>query len=119
MNTENNDVFENQNGQLSLFEEEGNTETLNDTNDELRKSVEEQLEKIRNQSMLIGAQVSCKVILDKINTFERSSGKKTNNDHKRLIKDIKNFCQTGLSRKVNFDGTTEAVEEPVSETVQN
>lgn len=86
--------------------------------DELKNVVDEQLSKVRSQSMLLGAQVSCKVILDKITAFERSAGKKTNNDHKRLIKDIKNFCQTGLSRKVNFDGTTEPAENS-EETVQN
>ena len=79
------------------------------TEDELQNVVEEQLAKVRNQSMLLGAKVSCKVILDKISAFERSEGKKTNNDHKRLIKDIKSFCQTGLSRKVNLDGATETV----------
>ena len=119
MDIENNEVFENQDGQLSLFEEEGNTESTDDANEELRKAVEEQLSNVRSQSMLLGAQVSCKVILDKITAFERSPSKKTNNDHKRLIKDIKQFCQTGLSRKVNFDGTTERVENSDSETVQN
>lgn len=90
-------------------------------NDDLKKAIEEQLSKIRRQNILIGAQTVCKVVLDKINTFERSPGNKSNNDHKRLIKDIKKFCETGISRKVNADGETEPInkESAEPETVQN
>ena len=90
-------------------------------NDDLKKAIEEQLSKIRRQNILIGAQTVCKVVLDKINAFERSSGSKSNNDHKRLIKDIKKFCETGVSRKVNADGETEPInkESDKPETVQN
>ena len=87
--------------------------------DELKNVVEEQLSKIRSQSMLLGAQSICQVILNKINAFDRLDGKKTNNDHKRLIKDIRNFCEIGLSRKVNFDGVTESADNNAAETVQN
>ena len=76
------------------------------SNDELKGAIEENLSKIRRQSMLLGAQVMCKSILDKITVFERKPGSKSNNDHKRLIKDIKQFCEVGLSRKVNTDGET-------------
>lgn len=89
----------------------------NATNDELKKAVEEQLSKIRRQSMLLGFQVAAKSVLDKITVFERTPGNKSNNDHKRLIKELKKFCEQGLSRKVNTDGETEPVEE--TETVQN
>ena len=83
--------------------------------DELKDAIEETLSKIRRQSMLLGAQAMCQTIIDKILMFERTPGSKSNNDHKRLIKDIKNFCEVGLSRKVNADGETE----PVEETAQN
>jgi hypothetical protein len=86
------------------------------TNDkELKDAIEETLSNIRRQSMLLGAQSMCRIILDKILIFERTPGNKSNNDHKRLIKDIKNFVETGLSRKVNTDGETEIVDE----TAQN
>lgn len=85
------------------------------TNDELKGAIEETLSKIRRQSMLLGAQVMCQTILDKILMFERTPGSKSNNDHKRLIKDIRHFCEAGLSRKVNTDGETE----PAEETAQN
>lgn len=92
---------------------ENQEETLN--NDELKGAIEETLSKIRRQSMLLGFQVSCQTILDKIVAFEKRPGSKSNNDHKRLIKDIKQFVEIGISRKVNTDGETE----PVKETAQN
>lgn len=94
--------------------ENKNTELIN-TEDELKGTIEETLSKLRRQSMLLGGQAICKIILDKILVFERKPGSKSNNDHKRLIKDIKNFCEIGLSRKVNTDGETE----PIEETAQN
>ena len=61
----------------------------------------------------------CKTILNKIYAFESSYGKKSANDYKRCLKDLKKFCEIGLSRNVNADGTTEPVEKTESETVQN
>lgn len=85
--------------------------------DLVQETIEEQFEKIRTQAMLLGFQVAIKSILDKIIEVETKPGKRSMNDYKRLIKDIRGFCQTGLSRKVNLDGTTSPVDE--SETVQN
>ena len=81
------------------------------TTDELKEAIDETLSKIRNQSLLLGAQAICQTIVNKIYAFEAASGKKSANDYKRCIKDVKAFCETGLSRKVNFDGTTEPVEQ--------
>jgi hypothetical protein len=87
----------------------------NEEKDELKEAIEETLSNLRTQSMLLGAQAICQTVLDKITAFERKPGSKSNNDHKRLIKEIKNFCEIGVSRKVNTDGTTE----PINDTVQN
>lgn len=86
------------------------------TNDELKGAVNKTLEKIRNQALLLGAQAMCSTILQKINEFEHMPGKRTLNDHRRLIKDIKEFCQIGLSRKVNLDGTTSKISEEETST---
>ena len=80
-------------------------------NSQLKEAISGTLEKIRTQALLLGAQSVCSVILQKINDFEHKNGKITMNDYKRLTKDIKQFCQTGVSRKVNFDGTTSAITE--------
>lgn len=112
MSTKNNDVELNE--QVDLSEE--STKQINpEARDELKEAVEETLSKLRIQNMLLGGQSVCKIILNKITAFERKPGSKSNNDHKRLIKDIKQFCETGLSRKVNTDGETE----PIEETAQN
>ena len=87
--------------------------------DELKGAVEETLSKLRRQSMRLGCQVICKTILDKIYAFESANGKKSANDYKRLVKDIKQFCEIGLSRKVNIDGETEIIQNAETETVQN
>lgn len=77
--------------------------------DELTKAVEETMEKIRTQSMLLGAQAMCTVVLQKITVAMNQPGKRSMNDYKRLVKDIEDFCRTGLSRTVNPDGTTSPV----------
>lgn len=84
--------------------------------DELTKAVEEQMSKLRTQSMLMGAQAMCKVILQKIYDANAKPGKKSYRDLERLVVDIKQFCETGISRKVNADGTTSPIEEePIQE----
>lgn len=85
-------------------------ETLEDE-DPLRKAVEEQMAKLRTQSMLLGAQTACNVILQKMIKWNNQPGKRTLNDHRRLLKEIQEFCETGISRKVNPDGTTSPKDE--------
>lgn len=79
--------------------------------DELAKAVEETLEGVRTQAMLLGAQSMCSVILQKIVAAKALPGKRSLRDYERLVKDIEQFCMTGLSRKVNPDGTTSPVED--------
>ena len=83
--------------------------------DELQKFFEKQLSKMRTQGMMIGAQAACSVILQKIVTHKTKPGKKSYRDFERLIEDIEKFCRTGLSRKVNADGTTSPIEEEETE----
>ena len=103
------------------LEEQVPTEEEDDIADPLRDAIETQMKKIQRQSMLIGAQTMCRVVLEKIIAAESKPGKRTMNDYKRLIKDVKSFCEIGLSRKVNADGETETIEEDTTaeETVQN
>ena len=87
------------------------TEITEDAKDELKSALEDQFKKMQTQSMLLGAQAMCSTILQKITIFENEPGKRTLNDHRRLVKDLKKFAETGLSRKVNLDGTTSPIEE--------
>lgn len=86
-----------------------------------KEAIDAQLRKIQRQNMLIGFQTACRVVLDKVVATESKPGKRTMNDYKRLIKDLKQFCNTGLSRRINADGEAEVVEEETTteKTVQN
>lgn len=96
-------------------------EAVTTEDDPLKEAIEDQMRKLQRQSMLVGCQVICKTVLDKIDASLNQPGKRTMNDYKRLIKDLADFCITGLSRKVNTDGETEPIEEEstAEETVQN
>ena len=109
----------------TMVEEEQTTpvETLDQSNEEdpLKEAINEQLKKIQRQNLLLGAQTICHTVLEKILKAEMQPGKRTMNDYRRLVKDLKKFCQTGISRKVNTDGETEPIEEEstTEETTQN
>ena len=96
-----------------------NEQEMSNTDDALKSAIEAQLSKIRSQSMALGFRVACSTIKDKIDAFKRTQGAKSNNDHKRLIKDINKFVETGLSRKMNENGEVEVSEETESITEQN
>ena len=89
--------------------------------DPLKEAINEQLKKIQRQNLLLGAQTICHTVLEKILKAENQPGKRTMNDYRRLIKDLKKFCETGISRKINADGETEPIEEEstTEETAQN
>ena len=97
------------------------TSEQNGEEDPLKEAINEQLKKIQRQNLLLGAQTICHTVLEKILKAENQPGKRTMNDYRRLIKDLKKFCETGLSRKVNADGETEPIEEEstTEETIQN
>lgn len=103
------DVYEENSGQLSLFEEQV-PEFHPKADDDLKKAIENTMEKIRIQAMLLGGQTMLRVILGKITAAQNQPGKRTMNDYKRLIKDIEQFCNVGLSRQVNADGEAETVQ---------
>ena len=97
-----------------------NEEKIENADEAFEKVAREQFAKVHRQGLLIGAQTMCRVILEKIMTFKTKQGKPTMNDYKRLVKDIQQFCETGISRKVNADGETELIEDASEvETVQN
>ena len=86
------------------------TSDQNNEEDPLKEVINEQLRKMQRQNLLLGAQTICHTVLEKILKVEMQPGKRTMNDYRRLIKDLKKFCQTGISRKVNADGETESSE---------
>ena len=83
--------------------------------DDLRKAIEERMEQLRTQNLLLGAQSMCKVVLSKIYAVTNKPGKISMRAYERLIKDLVVFCETGLSRTVNLDGTTSPRDEKPEE----
>lgn len=81
------------------------------SNDQLKEAISQQMDKLRRQGLLLGAQSMCRVILNKIYEHQAKPGKKSYRDYERLVSDIKQFCETGLSRKVDLDGETSPVDE--------
>lgn len=76
------------------------------SNDQLKEAISQQMDKLRRQNLLLGAQSMCRVILNKIYEHQAKPGKKSYRDYERLVSDIKQFCETGLSREVGLDGET-------------
>lgn len=92
-------------------EDNNEVDVATEEKDELTKAVEAQMEKLRRQAMLLGGQAICSAILQNINIAMRKPGKRSYRDYERLIKEISDFCTTGMSRKVNLDGTISPIEE--------
>ncbi len=101
MNEENKTLLE----QVESITPDADEQPSDKTSDQFKEAVEEQLKKIRTQSMLLGTQTVCQVVLQKIVAWEMRPGKRTLNDHRRLVKEIKSFCETGISKRINPDGT--------------
>ena len=119
--TKNVTITEELNERTGSAEEEVTTMDQETGTDPLKAAIESQLRKVQRQNLLLGAQTILHTVLEKIVKAENQPGKRTMNDYRRLIKDLKHFCEVGLSRKVNLDGETEPVKEDsaMEETVQN
>lgn len=119
MNAENVELEE----QLSLFEDEKDevVEPNNELkeNDDFKELVYERMRKIYNDGMIVGFQTACHTALDRIYAFESSAGKKSTNDYKRCLKDLKKFFEIGISRKANSNEENESEENANDETAQN
>jgi hypothetical protein len=108
--------------QTTLFEnEEVETAEPGDSlskDDELKEAVYSRMRQIHNEGMIVGFQTACHAALNKIYAFESSQGKKSTNDYKRCLKDLKKFFNTGISRKASSDENT-SEESTEVETAQN
>lgn len=108
--------------QLSTLEDqEKDNESVNklEEDDGFQELVYARMRKIYNDGMIVGFQTACHTALDRIYAFERTGGKKSTNDYKRCIKDLKKFFETGISRNVNSDEEVSQEENAEAETVQN
>jgi uncharacterized protein YgfB (UPF0149 family) len=81
-----------------MDEEMKNESTIDE--EELKKSVDEVLEKVRTQAMLLGARAMCVNIMKMIDEDLTKPGKRTMNDMKRIIKRVRDFCQVAVDHPV-------------------
>ena len=88
-------------------------------NNELKEAITAGMQKIYNEGMIVGFQTACHTARQKIYEFESSNGKKSANDYKRCLKELKKFFDIGLSNLANSEKTTNTVESDEAETVQN
>lgn len=112
---------ENKNLELNLDSDVIQEDTKPDlSNDQdFKDLVYERMRKIYNDGMIVGFQTACHTALDKIYAFEKTAGKKSTNDYKRCLKDLKQFFEIGISRKRNTESSTDVESNNESETVQN
>lgn len=102
--------------EIKVLEEEFEPKDITEEDkDILKDALEGQFKKIQTQNLLLGFQTCASTVLEKIILWEKQPGKRTLNDHKRLIKDLTKFCETGLSKKVNLDGTVTDKEDDAEE----
>lgn len=98
-----------------MDEEIKNTEEQEDNLkfDEVKAKAEEKFSKFQSDMMILGVRIASRTINNMIAEFKQSTGKKSTNDYKRLIKKIEDFCNRSLAKDEPSD------ESSVSETVQN
>lgn len=87
--------------------------------EELKEAIMARMQSIYNDGMMVGFQTACHTALNKIYAFESSNGKKSANDYKRLLKDLKKFFEIGISRKINSGEQPKEEVNTEAETVQN
>lgn len=79
--------------------------------DELKNDVQEVMEKLRTQAMLLGGQSMALMIARMIDGDMNKPGKRTHNDLKRIIKEVRQFCQVAIDHKVETPTFEEAADE--------
>ena len=68
--------------------------------DELKNDVQEVMEKLRTQSMLLGGRSMALMIARMIDQDMTKPGKRSYNDLKRIIKEVRQFCQVAIDHEV-------------------
>lgn len=70
------------------------------TDSEMKEKLSKEVEKLRNHAMVLGGKAIATVIYNMIQKFHLMPGKRTLNDHRRLIKEIEKFCKTAVDKEI-------------------
>lgn len=68
--------------------------------DKIEAKVKDVVEKLRTQSMLLGARTMTVTIANMIDTEMNKPGKRTMADMKRIVKKVREFCQKAIDHPV-------------------
>lgn len=68
--------------------------------DEFKKKVGDVVEKIRTQALLLGARSMCVTIANMIDGDINKPGKRSMADMRRIVKKVRDFCQTAINHTV-------------------
>lgn len=64
--------------------------------DELKAAITKQLEKIRNENIIVGYRVACQIVIDLIAPWHQPNCSKR--ELERILKKLEEFCMKGLKR---------------------
>ena len=64
--------------------------------DALKEAITKQLEKIRNENIIVGYRVACQTVIDLIAPWHRPKCSKR--ELERILKKLEEFCMKGLKR---------------------
>ena len=76
-----------------------------------QEHVEETFEKVQTQAMLVGARSMCFNIARMIDAELNKPGKRTMADMKRIVKEVRRFCQVAIDHPVETPKFGEEVAE--------
>ena len=100
---------------INVVEDTTNEETAtNDVENEFKTKVENVVEKIRTQALLLGARSMCVTIANTIDGDINKPGKRSMADMRRIVKKVRDFCQTAINHTVetpSFDDEEEKTDE--------
>lgn len=86
-----------ENENLSAVDEavaEVDDKSMND--DELKEAITKQLEKIRNDNIIVGYRVACQTVMDLIAPWHQPKCSKR--ELERILKKLEEFCMKGLKK---------------------
>lgn len=100
---------------INVVEDTTNEETAtNNVENEFKTKIENVVEKIRTQALLLGARSMCVTIANMIDGDINKPGKRSMADMRRIVKKVRDFCQTAINHTVetpSFDDEEEKTDE--------
>lgn len=74
--------------------------TTDNVENEFKSKVENVVEQIRTQALLLGARSMCVTIANMIDGDINKPGKRSMADMRRIVKKVRDFCQTAINHTV-------------------